>query len=132
MPGRTPIERLSSATADEFLRRKDSMVTFLTENGPPFQVKMSDQDAYRRYRQWVEDGYLYKGRVSNGGEVPDDDMDRLAAWGARKDAEYMPQQVLAGTIEPGTQPYQLFEQLRRQWVTDAESGEQPEVLELDY
>ena len=131
MPGRNPLERRSEALENEFTRRKDSMVTFLTESGPAFQVKMSEQDAYRRYRQHVEDGYLYKGRVSNGGEVPDDQMDQYAAWGGRMDAKYMPEQVLAGAIEPGTEPYRLFEQLRQQWATDEESGEEPEVLESD-
>jgi hypothetical protein len=93
-----PLDRRLAKLGDEWERRLASYEQKLFQPAPPFSVKMSEPDAFRKYLDIEAKGELLSMRESQGGFRPDKDVDAYARWGERMKAKYMPAQYLNETV----------------------------------
>lgn len=114
MPQReNPLNRRAKLIEQEWERRSNAIETMLFEPEPPFAVRMSEQDAFRKYLVDKQDGFLVSARESNGGHMRDADVDAYARWGQRMEAKYMPH-ILLREITGGAPEYaSLVDDVRR-------------------
>ena len=98
MPTQNPLDRRLAKLEQEYERRLKAMEARLFEPAPPFSVKMSEQDAFRKYLDDEQSGALYTMRESNGGWRRDEDVDSYCSWGERMRAKYMPATLLKDVV----------------------------------
>lgn len=98
MPTQNPLDRRLAKLEHEYDRRSASMERRLFEPTPPFSVKMSDQDAFRKYLDDEQSGALYTMRESNGGWRRDEDVDSYVSWGERMKARFAPEMLLKDVV----------------------------------
>ena len=107
-----PLNRRMRLLEREWERRAASLDRKMFEPEPPFQVKMSEQDAFRRALVHEQDGYFLNARESNGGHIPDADMDRYASWFQRKKAEFLPHLLLRDVANNSPEYAGVIERVR--------------------
>ena len=93
-----PLDRRLAKLEQEYDRRSKAMEARLFEPAPPFSVKMSDQDAFRKYLEDEQSGALYTMRESNGGWRRDEDVDSYVSWGTRMKARFAPSMLLKDVV----------------------------------
>lgn len=98
MPTQNPLDRRLAKLEHEYDRRSRSLENKLFSPAPPFSVKMSDQDAFRKYLDDEQSGALYTMRESNGGWRRDEDVDSYVSWGERMKARYAPSMLLKDVV----------------------------------
>lgn len=114
MPAKeNPLNRRAKLLEQEWERRSSALEQQLFSPEPPFSVKMSEQDAFRKYLVDEQDGFFVNARESNGGHMRDEDVDQYARWGQRMKARYMPHLLMRDITNNDPQYSTLIDEIRR-------------------
>lgn len=124
--GENPLDRRARLLDKEWTRRAASIEKQLFEPAPPFAVKMSEQDAFRRYLVHKQDGFFLNARESNGGHMRDEDVDKYAAWGRRMEAKYTPHLLLRDLTNGEPEYNAIIEEIRRAHERLNDPNDEPE------
>lgn len=108
-----PLNRRARLLEQEWERRANAIERQLFEPEPPFRVKMSEEDAFRKYMDDEENGFFQHARESQGGWMRDADVDAYAAWGQRMKAKFAPHLFLRDATNGQPEYGSLVEQVRR-------------------
>lgn len=121
-----PLNRRAKLMEQEWERRSKSIEAMLFEPEPPFSVKMSEQDAFRKYLVDEQDGFFTTARESNGGHMRDEDVDAYSRWGQRMKAKYMPH-ILLRDLTGGAPEYAgIVDQVRLAHERLLDPNDEPE------
>jgi hypothetical protein len=75
-------------------------------------VRMSEEDAFRKYLDDEQNGFFRQARESQGGWMRDADVDAYAAWGMRMKSKFMPHMFLRDVTNQQPEYNALIEKVR--------------------